>query len=98
MSVPISQARWILLAICVLMLAINIDYTSVNLALVSMAYDVDSDLNVIQWVLSAYVLAWGTYCCIGRPDGRYLRKTPYFTLRRNHFCHCIPFHWYGTID
>lgn len=61
MSVPIQQARWILFAICVLILAINIDYTSVNLALVSMAADVDSDLNIIQWALSGYVLAWGAF-------------------------------------
>ena len=58
MAVPLSQARWILFAICILIVAINLDYTSVNLALVSMAAEVDSDLNIIQWALSAYVLAW----------------------------------------
>jgi EmrB/QacA subfamily drug resistance transporter len=60
MAVPLSQARWILFAICILIIAINLDYTSVNLALVSMAAEVDSDLNVIQWSLSAYVLAWAS--------------------------------------
>ncbi len=58
MAVPLPQARWILFAICILIVTINLDYTSVNLALVSMAAEVDSDLNIIQWALSAYVLAW----------------------------------------
>lgn len=37
---------------------INIDYTAVNLALVTIANDLHAPLDVIQWVLSGYVLAW----------------------------------------
>ena len=53
-----SQAFWVLVSLNVLMFLINIDYTAVNLALVSIAADVDVDLNTVQWVLSGYVLAW----------------------------------------
>lgn len=55
----ISLRSWIvLLAIGVLIFLINIDYTAVNLTLVPIAEEIDTDLNTLQWLLSAYVLVW----------------------------------------
>lgn len=53
-----SQSWWVLGAVFILILLINLDYTAVNLALVNIAADVGADLNAIQWLLSGYVLAW----------------------------------------
>lgn len=38
-------------------LLINIDYTAVNLALITIAHQFHAKLNVIQWALAAYLLA-----------------------------------------
>ncbi|MCW5588094.1 MAG: MFS transporter [Legionellales bacterium] len=54
-----SQGRWwLLFAISLMALLINIDYTAVNLALVTISRELHSSLNTIQWILAAYVLAW----------------------------------------
>lgn len=45
-------------AISILVFLVNIDYTAVNLALVSISDYVEADLSTLQWLLSAYVLAW----------------------------------------
>lgn len=64
-SLPLSDARakpasfsMLLLALSLIILLINIDYTAVNLALPSMADDLHTSLNTIQWVLTGYVLTW----------------------------------------
>ncbi|MEM9243385.1 MAG: MFS transporter [Pseudomonadota bacterium] len=49
---------WLLFAVSLMCLMINIDYTAVNLSLVTIAHSLKSSLNVIQWILSAYMLAW----------------------------------------
>src|SRR6478735_8523823 len=55
----ISLQSWIvLLAIGVLIFLTNIDYTAVNLTLVPIAAEINTDLNSLQWLLSGYVLVW----------------------------------------
>ncbi len=56
------QANWILLAVCILGVMIQIDMTAVNVALVPIADTINADLSLVQWALSAYVLAWGALC------------------------------------
>lgn len=53
------KAGWILFAVSILGIMIQVDYTAVNIALVDIAHSVHSNLDTVQWVLSAYVLAWG---------------------------------------
>ncbi len=48
----------ILLGLSVLIAILNIDYTAVNLALVDISIETHSPLSTLQWMLSAYVLAW----------------------------------------
>ncbi|GAB4223269.1 MAG: MFS transporter [Gammaproteobacteria bacterium] len=48
----------LLTALSLFMMMVNIDYTAVNLALVTIASDIGSHLNQVQWLLSGYVLAW----------------------------------------
>lgn len=55
----IPLRSWIvLIAIGVLIFLINIDYTAVNLTFVPIAEEINTDLNSLQWLLSAYVLVW----------------------------------------
>ena len=58
---PPLKARWILFAVCILGMMIQIDYTAVNVALVAIAKTIKADLATAQWALSAYVLAWGAF-------------------------------------
>lgn len=60
-----SVARIVLVAMMILILLINVDYTAVNIALLPIAKDIGSDLNALQWLLSAYVLAWGAFVIPG---------------------------------
>ena len=53
-----SNQLWVMIALVVTILMINIDFTVVNLALVSIAEDLHIDLDSVQWLLSGYVLAW----------------------------------------
>ncbi len=48
----------LVLGISIMGLLINIDYTAVNLALVTISNELHSNLETIQWILSGYVLAW----------------------------------------
>lgn len=57
-----------LLGIGLLIFLLNIDYTAVNLALVPIAEEIDGDLNVLQWLLSGYVLIWAALVV---PAGRF---------------------------
>jgi EmrB/QacA subfamily drug resistance transporter len=54
-----SKSGWILFAVCILGVMIQIDYTAVNVALIAISHSIHADLNLVQWALSAYVLAWG---------------------------------------
>ncbi len=53
------QRMSILSSMLVLIFLINIDYSAVNIAMVSIAEEVHGDLQTLQWLLSGYVLAWG---------------------------------------
>src|SRR3990167_10389082 len=56
-SIPLRS--WlVLIAVGVLIFLLNIDYTAVNLTLVPIAEEINTDLNSLQWLLSAYVLVW----------------------------------------
>lgn len=58
-SSQISLHSWmVLLSIGILLFLINIDYTAVNLTLVPISEEIDTDLSSLQWLLSAYVLVW----------------------------------------
>ncbi len=65
MSIDVAQTQikhrgWILFAVSIVGLMVQVDYTAVNVGLEAMAGTVHCDLTTIQWVLSAYVLAWGS--------------------------------------
>lgn len=68
----------LLITLSTMMLLINVDYTAVNLALIAMARDLQTDLNSIQWVLSAYVFAWAILVI---PAGEYTNR-----FSKNHLC------------
>lgn len=55
------KPNWILFAVCILGIMIQIDFTAVNVALVAIGQTLQADLSVVQWSLSAYVLAWGAF-------------------------------------
>jgi len=55
------KSAWILLAVCILGVMIQIDFTAVNVALIDIAQSMRADLGTVQWALSAYVLAWGAF-------------------------------------
>lgn len=59
-------------------LMINIDYTALNLALVTITDELNSTLTIMQWVLGAYMLIWAA---IVLPVGR---AADYFGQK--HFC------------
>lgn len=49
------------IAVFILAVLVNIDYTAVNTALVTIAKEIQVNLNILQWLLSAYVLAWAGF-------------------------------------
>jgi len=64
-----NNFRWILLtALSIIVFIINVDYTAVNLAFVPISTNLNSSLETVQWILSAYVFAWGLLVI---PAGRY---------------------------
>lgn len=66
--------QWILLfALSLMAFLINVDYTAVNLALLPIARDFHVSLTVLQWLLTAYVLAWAI---IVIPAGKYSDNFP----------------------
>ncbi len=80
MSVPspaIPLRSWfVLIAVGVLIFLINIDYTAVNLTLVPISEEIDTDLSSLQWLLSAYVLVWAAFVIpAGRVADLYGRRT-----------------------
>ncbi len=67
-SSVISLRSWmVLISIGMLIFLINIDYTAVNLTLVPIAEEINTDLSSLQWLLSAYVLVWAAFVI---PAGR----------------------------
>jgi EmrB/QacA subfamily drug resistance transporter len=68
-STKLGLQSWIMLfAIGLLIFLLNIDYTAVNLALVPISEEIDGPLNVLQWLLSGYVLLWAALVV---PAGRF---------------------------
>src|SRR6187551_3111824 len=56
---PETMRPWTLLLAMILLIGlINVDYTAVNIALVVISKELETDLNTLQWLLSGYVLAW----------------------------------------
>ena len=52
--------RWAALGVlCLSLLAIVVDNTIVNVALPTLARDLDADLSALQWVVDAYTLVSG---------------------------------------
>lgn len=67
-SSTISLQSWlVLIAIGLLIFLMNIDYTAVNLTLVPISEEINTDLNSLQWLLSGYVLVWAAFVI---PAGR----------------------------
>jgi len=67
-SPTIPLRSWIvLIAIGILLFLMNLDYTAVNLTLVPIAEEINTDLGVLQWLLSGYVLVWAAFVI---PAGR----------------------------
>jgi EmrB/QacA subfamily drug resistance transporter len=65
---PVARMWSLLTTVGVLIFLLNIDYTAVNLTLVPIASETKSDLNTLQWLLSAYVLTWAALVV---PGGRF---------------------------
>lgn len=62
----IKKEIWfVLISIFILAFLLNIEYSAVNLILVAISKDFNEDLNVLQWLLSGYTLAWAATAIIG---------------------------------
>ncbi len=58
-QISTTQRMGILASILVLIFLVNIEYSAVNLALVSISQELLSPLTTLQWLMSGYMLAWG---------------------------------------
>ncbi len=57
-----TKGRWLaLISFLVLITALNMSATSVNLTIVPISKQMDAGLKVLQWVLSVYGLAWSVF-------------------------------------
>ncbi|MDF1797272.1 MAG: MFS transporter [Coxiellaceae bacterium] len=66
---------WVLASVGLMVLLINIDSTIVNVALAKISISLNADLNVIQWVVSSYLLATAIFFTIcGRLADMYGNK------------------------
>jgi len=62
----IPQRTFIVVAITTLMIfLINVNYSAINLALIPIGKELDVVLDLLQWVMSAYLLAWGAFAIAG---------------------------------
>ena len=69
---------FLLFAFSLMVLMLNIDYTALNLALVTLTHDLNSNLTIMQWVLGGYMLIWAAIVLpIGRAADHFGQK---------HFC------------
>jgi EmrB/QacA subfamily drug resistance transporter len=68
--------RWLVLAtLCVSLLAIVVDNTIVNVALPTLARELDADTEELQWVVDAYTLAFAALLLVaGTLGDRYGRR------------------------
>jgi len=66
MFCDIKKETWfILISVFILAFLLNIEYSAVNLILVPISKDFNEDLNILQWLLSGYTLAWAATALIG---------------------------------
>lgn len=72
-----AKKNWLLFALTLMALIVNIDYTAVNLSLVKISHELHSELNVIQWVLGAYVLVWSAFVI---PASKTIEKYGHFRI------------------
>lgn len=56
---------WIGLALSLITVMINVDFTAVNLALPIISHQLNVNLSVIQWMLSGYMGAWAAIVVLG---------------------------------
>jgi len=69
---------WVLVAMALGLLSINLDFTVVNLGLTDMQRDLDTSLSELQWVINAYTLALsGSVVVAGRVGDAFGRKRVY---------------------
>ena len=61
------RLRWTLAAVSMALFCVQIDYFAMNLALPRMAFDLNSTAADLQWVISVYMLALGSFMV---PAGR----------------------------
>src|SRR2546430_7240007 len=62
-----ARRSWVLLAMALALLSINLDFTVVNLGLADMQRDLGTSLSELQWVINGYTLALaGTVVLAGR--------------------------------
>ena len=68
--------RWLALGVlCASLLAIVVDNTIVNVALPTLARDLDADISELQWVVDAYTLVFaGLLLLAGALGDRYGRR------------------------
>ena len=71
------MTRWAALGVlCTSLLAIVVDNTIVNVALPTLARDLDADVSELQWVVDAYTLVFaGTLLLAGTLGDRFGRRT-----------------------
>ncbi len=66
---------WVLISVGLMVLLINIDSTIVNVAMARISVSLNADLNIIQWVVSSYLLATAIFFTIcGRLADMYGNK------------------------
>jgi EmrB/QacA subfamily drug resistance transporter len=71
-----ARQRWLALGVlCLSLLAIVIDNTIVNVALPTLAHDLDADVSQLQWVVDAYTLVFaGLLLLAGAVGDRFGRR------------------------
>jgi EmrB/QacA subfamily drug resistance transporter len=71
-----ARSRWLALGVlCVSLLAIVVDNTIVNVALPTIARELDADLSDLQWIVDAYTLVFAGLLLVGGALGdRYGRR------------------------
>lgn len=73
-----ARRSWVLLAMSLALLSINLDFTVVNLGLADMQRDLGTSLSELQWVINGYTLALaGAVVVAGRLGDTFGRKRVY---------------------
>jgi EmrB/QacA subfamily drug resistance transporter len=56
-----NKKWWVLLALAIFIVMLNIDLTAVNLALADIALDLHASLVTLQWVINGFIISNGTF-------------------------------------